>query len=285
MPPFRTNIFYIMKVFTAIRSALHNFHRRYPVIFETVKFLILSAVLAAAAAAGMRGLDYRWQWYRISDYIVSNTGDGLSAGLLLQGLKVTLLISAASLVLSFVIGFMTALCRLSESVTAVFFSRLYLELIRNTPLLIQLFLMYFVAAPILGMGRNLAAVLALSLFEGAYTSEIIRSGIISIEKGQWEASHSIGLSKALTYRLIILPQTFRQILPILAGQAISLIKDSSLVSTIAIYDLTMRGQVAISKTFLTFEIWFTVALIYLIINMSLSVIIRFMEKRMKRIEL
>jgi polar amino acid transport system permease protein len=132
------------------------------------------------------------------------------------------------------------------------------------------------------LSRTVSAVLALSLFEGAYTSEIIRSGIISIEKGQWEAAHSIGLSRRQTFQFIILPQAFRQVIPMLASQAISLIKDSALVSTIAIYELTMQGQVAISQTFLTFEIWFTVALIYLIINISLSFIIQIFEKRMKK---
>ena len=143
---------------------------------------------------------------------------------------------------------------------------------------ITLFLVYFVIAPILGLGRTLSAVAALSLFEGAYTSEIIRSGVISVEKGQWEAAHSIGLSTASTYSLIILPQAFRQVLPMLASQAISLVKDSALVSTIAIYELTMRGQVAISESFLTFEIWFTVAAVYLVLNSVLALVIRMIEQ-------
>ena len=269
----------------AVLGFIHRFHRKHPRLFETVKFLIFSTIIIIAVDAGMNGLSYKWQWYRIPQYILEKTSEGMTAGPLLQGLKITLAISAVSLLLSFLIGFLTALMRLSDSVTAVWISRIYLELIRNTPLLIQLFLMYFVIAPILGMGRNISAVLALSLFEGAYTSEIIRSGIIAIEKGQWEAAYSIGLSNSLSYRLIILPQAFRHVLPMLAGQAISLIKDSALVSTIAIYDLTMRGQVAISETFLTFEIWFTVAAVYLIINICLSVLIRMLEKRMKKVEI
>ncbi len=228
-----------------LRHHLHRIKIKHPRIFETVKFLIFSAVIILISSSGLRGLNYRWQWYRIPDYLISLSDEGLSAGPLLQGLKMTLLISAVSLILAVAIGFITALFRLSESVTAIVISRVYLEIIRNTPLLIQLFLMYFVISPILGIGRLPSAILALSLFEGAYTSEIIRSGIISIEKGQWEAAHSIGLSQTLAYRLIILPQAFRQVLPMLASQAISLIKDSALVSTIAIYELTMRGQVAI----------------------------------------
>jgi len=135
--------------------------------------------------------------------------------------------------------------------------------------------------PILGIDRFFAAVLALSLFEGAYVSEIIRSGIISIQRGQWEAAFSIGLNRWSTYRLIILPQALRRILPPLTNQAISLIKDSSLVSVIAIYDLTMQAQALISETFLTFELWFVVALMYLMITMILSCCVTLLENKMK----
>ncbi|MCG2742741.1 MAG: amino acid ABC transporter permease [Desulfobacteraceae bacterium] len=161
-------------------------------------------------------------------------------------------------------------------------ARVYLEVSRNTPLLIQLFFIYFVMGPILGIDRFFAAVLALSLFEGAYVSEIIRSGIISIQRGQWEAAFSIGLNRWSTYRLIILPQALRRILPPLTNQAISLIKDSSLVSVIAIYDLTMQAQALISETFFTFELWFVVALMYLVITMILSCCVTLLENKMKR---
>jgi polar amino acid transport system permease protein len=170
--------------------------------------------------------------------------------------------------------------RLSSSFSARALARAYLELIRNTPLLIQLFLLYFVISPIVGIGAFTSAVLALSLFEGAYISEIFRSGIESIPRGQWEAGLSSGLSTFEAYRFVILPQAVRRILPPLTSQAVSLIKDSALVSTIAIYDLTMQGQAIVAETFLVFEIWFTVAAIYLVITMSLSTIAHEMEKRM-----
>ncbi|MCK5201354.1 MAG: amino acid ABC transporter permease, partial [Spirochaetales bacterium] len=124
-----------------------------------------------------------------------------------------------------------------------------------------------------------SAILALSLFEGAYASEIIRGGINAIPKGQWESAYSLGLNSPDTYRYIILPQTLKQVLPPLTGQAVSLIKDSALVSTIAIFDLTMAGQAIISETFLTFEIWFTVALIYLVMTVSISTFVHYLEKR------
>jgi polar amino acid transport system permease protein len=134
---------------------------------------------------------------------------------------------------------------------------------------------------VLGLNRFCSAVLALSLFEGAYASEIFRAGIVSIARGQWEAAYSLGLSGYHTYRHIILPQAIRRILPPLTSQAISLIKDSALVSTIAIYDLTMQAQALISETYLTFELWFTVALMYLAVTVTLSLVVAVMERRFK----
>jgi polar amino acid transport system permease protein len=104
---------------------------------------------------------------------------------------------------------------------------------------------------------------------------------VSIHKGQWEASHSLGLNIFDTYRCIILPQAIRRILPPLTSQAISLIKDSALVSTIAIYDLTMEGRAVIAETFLTFEIWFTIAFMYLIITIALSIVVNVLENRFR----
>ena len=178
-------------------------------------------------------------------------------------------------------GLVTALMRLSDSVLARLLARLYLELIRNTPLLVQLFFIYFVLSPVFAISGFASAVLALSLFEGAYASEIIRAGILSIHRGQWEAAFSLGLNTRHTYRLVILPQALRNIAPPLTGQAISLIKDSALVSTIAIYDLAMQGQAIVAETYLVFEIWFTVAAIYLAITLALSLTVAVMETRFK----
>jgi polar amino acid transport system permease protein len=154
------------------------------------------------------------------------------------------------------------------------------RLIRNTPLLVQLFFIYFVFSPMVDLSRFASAVLALSLFEGAYASEIIRAGILAIPQGQWEAAESIGLGRYRTYRHVVLPQALRHMTPPLVSQAVSLIKDSALVSTIAIYDLTMKGQEIIAETYLVFELWFTIAAIYLILTLSLSLATQAMEKRL-----
>lgn len=230
---------------------------------------------------GYGNLDYNWQWYRVKSFLFVFENGKFTSGLLLDGLFITLKISSISLVLSFIIGFLSAFARLSSSPMLKLVSWCYVETIRNTPLLIQIFLIYFVISPVFNLSAFFSAIIALSLFEGAYSSEIIRSGIINVPKGQYEAAQSIGLSVPGIYIKVIIPQMLRQTLPMLAGQSVSLIKDSALVSTISIYDLTMQGQRIVSETFLTFEIWFTVALCYLVITASLSFIIRQYENKIK----
>lgn len=229
---------------------------------------------------GAENLGYNWQWYRIPRAIYTVSEAGWQAGPLLQGLWVTLQVVAASLLLSLFIGLLVAMMRLTRSPVARGLASAYLELIRNTPLLVQIFLIYFVLAPILGIERFAAAVLALSLFEGAYASEIIRAGILAIPLGQWEAAASLGLTTPQRYAYVVLPQALRNMAPPLTSQGISLIKDSALVSTIAVYDLSMRGQQLVAESFLTFEVWFSVALIYLCITLSLSAVVRLLEWRL-----
>ena len=250
-------------------------------LMDIAKFLLVVAVLIWVMARGTQQLGYNWQWYQVPKYIFQFQDGELLFGPLMLGLSVTFRITAWGLLLSMTIGLVTALLRLSNSILARIVARGYLELIRNTPLLVQIFFLYFVLAPVFGFSRFFAGVLALSLFEGAYISEIFRAGIVSIHRGQWEASHSLGLSVFDTYRCIILPQAVRRILPPLTSQAISLIKDSALVSTIAIYDLTMEGRAVIAETFLTFEIWFTIALMYLIITVTLSIVVNTLENRFR----
>lgn len=246
---------------------------------EYVKFLAFTGVLVFAAALSAGNLTYEWQWNRIPGYILSVYEGSVTAGPLLKGLWVTIQISILSMIFAFIIAVVTAIFRLTSSFTARFISYWYIETIRNTPLLIQIFFMYFVIAPIFNINAFFSAVIALSVFEGAYASEIFRAGILSIRKGQWEAAYSLGLSSIQSYRYVILPQAFRRILPPLTGQGVSLIKDSALVSTVSIFDLTMQGQKIVSETFLTFEIWFTVAFIYLIMTGSLSIFSAWLGKR------
>lgn len=256
-----------------------SFLSKSSVPFDIVKFLLVIAAIIWLIYRGNERLNYNWQWYRIPQYVFTFENGELIAGPLIDGLIVTFHICIVSLLMAFAIGLITAFLRLSNSFAGRLLARGYLELIRNTPLLVQLFFIYFVLSPVLDISRFTSAVLALSLFEGAYASEIFRAGIVGIPRGQWEAALSSGLGIYHTYKCIILPQAIRQLLPPLVSQAISLVKDSALVSTIAIYDLTMRGQAIVAETYLVFEVWFIIALVYLTITVALSITVNFIEKR------
>lgn len=228
---------------------------------------------------GAEDINYRWQWYRITEFLIKSENGSWSVGPLIEGLFVTLEISIFSLILTLFISIATALLRLSSSILGRGLARGYLELIRNTPLLIQLYVMYFVLGPILGWGQITTAIICLAVFQGAYTSEIFRAGLQAIPLGQVEAGESLGLSRFDNYRYIILPQVLRHMLPPLTNEAVSLVKNSSIVSVIAIFDLTTQGRNIIADTFLTFEIWLTVAMIYLAITLALSTAATIAERR------
>ncbi len=253
-------------------------------LVSLLQVMATAAVLIWLVYAGGAELGYNWQWYRVPQYLYTISEGHFLAGPLLKGLLVTLQVSAVALILSSLFGLATAIFRLSGSFAARAIARTYLELIRNTPLLVQLFFIYFVFAPMVDLSRFASAVLALSLFEGAYTSEIIRAGILAVSRSQWEAAESIGLNRYRTYRHVVLPQALRHMTPPLVSQAVSLVKDSALVSTIAIYDLTMKGQEIIAETYLVFELWFTIAAIYLILTLSLSLATRAVEKRLALVQ-
>ena len=222
---------------------------------------------------------YDWQWYRVWRFLGRWTAGGFVPGLLLEGLIATLEIAGAGLLVSVVAGLGAGLLRLSPWPTARGLAGLYVGCIRNTPLLLQLFFVYFLLAPVLDLGPFGSAVLALGIFEGAYVAELVRAGVLAVPRTQWEAGISLGFGPATTLRLIILPQAMRLMLPSLTNQLVSLIKDTSLVSAIAVADLTMRAQEIIADTFLTFEIWLLVAGLYLLLALLVSLPIRWLELR------
>ena len=156
----------------------------------------------------------------------------------------------------------------------------YITIVRGTPLLVQIFLFYFIVANIFELDRFVAGVLALGIFFGAYMAEILRGAIQSIDKGQLEAANSLGITKFQAMRYIILPQAFKRALPTLVGEMIALIKDSSLVSVISITDLTKVGKEIVANTFSPFETWIVIALVYLSITSVLSYVGHKLEKRM-----
>jgi polar amino acid transport system permease protein len=251
-------------------------------ILQALGFVVLLAVLGLLVVKGAAAMPYRWQWHRVPPYLYRTYEGAFYAGPLLKGLGVTLRISAWGFVVALLAGMAAAGLRLSGSLVGRGIARGYIELIRNTPLLVQLYLFYFVLAPILGIGRDLTGILALGLFEGAFAAEIIRAGILAVPAGQREAAASLGLSPLRGFALVVLPQAFRIALPPLTSLMVSLVKHSAIVSTIAIFDLANEARNAISDTFMTFEIWLTVAALYLLVATVLSLLASLLERRLAR---
>ena len=262
---------------------LPRWHRHFSRDASQVGLFILLLLLGGAAVyAGALAMPYRWQWHRVTPYLYKTFEGEAYAGPLIKGLGVTMSISAAGFVVALAAGLIAAVLLLSSSVVGRAVARAYVEMIRNTPLLVQLYLFYFVVAPILGIGRETIGILALGLFEGAFAAEIIRAGILAVPAGQTEAALSLGLGRGYVYRFVILPQALRIVLPPLTSLSISIVKHSAIVSAIAIFDLANEGRNIIADTFMTFEIWLTVAGIYLVVTTIMSQFAAALERRLAR---
>ena len=203
--------------------------------------------------------------------------------LLLLGAGVTIQITALSVGFGLVIGVFMGMARLSKLWMIRSFAAVYVDFIRGTPLLVQIFLIYFALPIIIGQRIDpfVAAITACSVNSGAYVAEIFRGGIQSIDKGQMEAGRSLGMTWWQTMRFIILPQAFKRVIPPLGNEFIAMLKDSSLVSVIGFEELTRRGQLIIARTYGSFEIWLTVAFIYLVMTLSISRLVAYLERRYK----
>lgn len=201
--------------------------------------------------------------------------------ILLLGAGVTIEITAVSVFIGFCIGLFVGIARICKVKVFRILAAIYADCIRGTPLLVQIFLIYF-ALPILTEHRVepfVAAVAACGINSGAYVSEIFRAGIQAIDVGQMEAGRSLGLSWWQTMYYVILPQAVRNILPPLGNEFIAMLKDSSLVSVIGFEELTRRGQLIIAQTYGSFEIWSTVAILYLIMTLAISRVVAMLEKK------
>lgn len=199
----------------------------------------------------------------------------------IDGFFTTIIISFFALILSFLIGLFFAYGQNSKVIFLRFFSRFYIEGIRGTPLLVQILIFYYVFANSLGLdNRYIVGIVILALFSGAYVSEIIRAAIQSIEKEQFEASLSMGLSTYQMYRYIIFPQAFTRMLPALTGQFASIIKDSSLLSIISISEFTMNAQEVNAYTYSTLESYIPLAIGYLLLTYPISFYTSRLEKRL-----
>ncbi|WCN38183.1 amino acid ABC transporter permease [Aneurinibacillus uraniidurans] len=199
-----------------------------------------------------------------------------------SGLLTTLEVSLLALVASLALGTLVALLCISPFRLLVFIGRAYVEFIRNTPLLIQIFFFYF-GLPGLGIEINsfAAGTLGLTIYTAAFISEAIRAGIQSISKGQMEAARSSGLSYVQAMRYVILPQAFRIVIPPLGNQFINLVKNSAILGVIAGMDLMYHADIVATSTFHTFETYILVAAFYLLLTVPLSILVNLLERRMR----
>lgn len=281
-----------------------------------VDFVAFGAVAALVLFTGYQVnqvLVYNWQWSRVLNYVLrydAETGSYV-ANLLVYGLATTLRLAIWGTILASILGLVFGYWRTCENLTLRILSRSYVELIRNLPPLVFIFIFYFFISsqvfPALGvenidtsnafvdnwlfrvlfgdpalLSNFLAGVLCLALFEGAYITEIVRAGIQAVVKGQWEAARAIGLSHRNILRDIVLPQALRKILPPLAGQFITLIKDSAIVSLISIQELTFMATEVAATTTKVFETWILVAGIYFVLCYSFALLFGHLERRAAR---
>jgi polar amino acid transport system permease protein len=243
-----------------------------PLYGRIVGILLALLLLAVVFSFAFSRLQYGWDWAAVYRYRQK----------FITGWLVTLAISAASLVASLVTGLAAALAQRSPFLPLRYLGKLYIEIIRGTPLLVQILVFFYVVADAFGVGNRYAVgILTLALFAGAYISEIIRAGIESIGESQLESARAIGLTRWQTYRYVIFPQVMRRILPPLAGQFASLIKDSSLLSIIAVNEFTLNAQEVNAFTYSTLESYLPLAIGYLALTLPISLLSRYLEGKFR----
>ena len=200
--------------------------------------------------------------------------------MLLKGAVVTLELTVISVGIGTLIGLMVSLLRLSKNKLVSFIGAVYVDFFRGTPLLVQIFMFHFAILPAIGdFPVMVSGLVALSLNSGAYIAEIFRAGIQSIDRGQMEASRSLGMTHVQAMRYIIIPQAFKRVIPPLGNELIAMLKDSSLVSVISLQELAMTGTIISGRTYRPIEAWVAVAVLYLVMTMLLSRLVAYMERR------
>ena len=199
---------------------------------------------------------------------------------LLSGVGLTVFLSVVSYAIALVLGLVAGLGRVSRNKFFYTLATLYVEIVRGVPLLVIILYAHFVVAPAIGTNRHavFSGIMALSFGYGAYLAEVYRAGIESIERGQTEAARSLGMSYSQAMRYIVLPQAIRRVLPPLGNDFIAILKDSSLVSAIAVEELTQLGRIQAARTFDTFRTFNAVAVLYLILTLLLSLGVRYLER-------
>ncbi len=277
---------------------------------DTLLLILIAGFIAFLGYRIFFSLEYRWNWQIIPQYLMRHDASrGWVPNLLLEGLLTTVRLSLWSLLLALPLGIFIGLLRTGHSLLSRLLGGTYVALLRNLPpLVLILIFYYFVSDQLLpqleigdqvrGLPKSLqhftavllapadqleafiAAVVTLALFEGAYIAEIVRAGINSLDRGQWDAGLALGMGRWQQLRHIILPQAFQRMIPALAGQAISTIKDSAIVAVISIQELTFQGMELMAATYLTFEVWITVTILYFLLTYSCSWLAGKLEKRL-----
>ena len=231
---------------------------------------LVALLTAAVFSFAFSQLQYGWNWQAIWHYREK----------FLHGWLITVALSASALLASLLIGLLGALAGRSAFLPLRYAVMLYVETVRGTPLLVQILILFYVVANAFGIeNRYFVGVLALSLFAGAYLSEMIRSGIESVRDSQLESARAIGLTRAQTYRHVVFPQVVRQLVPPLTGQFASIIKDSSLLSIIAVSEFTLNAQEVNAFTYSTLESYLPLAVGYLLLTLPISLLSRVLERR------
>lgn len=241
---------------------------RHSALSAALSFALAATVLSAACVAVLKAS--AWDWSGVWNY----------RAVFWRGWLNTLWISAISLAASILLGLLAALARRAPYPALRWLSAGYVELVRGTPLLVQILILFYVVADAAGLeNRYAAGIVILSIFSGAYIAEMIRAGIASVGASQLESAKAIGLSPFQTYRHVIFPQAVRHVLPPLAGQTASIIKDSSLLSIIGIQEFTLAAQQVNSATYSTLESYLPLAVGYLLLTFPVSLAARALERR------
>lgn len=288
----------------------HNFlmqQKKYkPVLLDYILIALIGGSVAYFYWQVQAELQYEWSWHLIPQFLMKHKNGEWAPNFLLEGFFTTIRLSIWATLLAIIVGTVMGLARVSQSRFARLTSRTYVELVRNLPPIVLIFISYFFLSAQLSQVLALdsviqdlppwlhsfltlffskpsqfvqfiTGVITLGLYEGAYITEIVRGGINSVHRGQWEASASLGFNRFDQLRLVILPQSLKVIIPPLAGQFISTIKDSAILSVISIQELTFQGIELMSSTYLIFEIWITITMLYLTLTLGCSLLSRWVE--------
>jgi len=240
------------------------------------RYAVRLALLCAGAVVGaylLSTIEYHWNWRVVYAY----------RELYVQGFWRTIGVSCGAIALGMAIGLAAGLARVWPNILLQELSALYVEVFRGTPLLVQIYIFYFCLATVIHYDNALVVgTVCLAFFAGAYICEMVRAGVESIDRGQWEAAQATGLSYGQVMACVVLPQAMRRIIPPVTGQFVSLIKDSSLLSVISVRELTKAAEMVNATTYKTFEAYLPLAVFYLLLTYPLSALTRRLEKRIDR---